>query len=130
MSVLPGSTTSGPSAPAIAVSSRVNRLDHCWYSTLTCAFVAAVNRADASSTTFFQLDSASTMSQTLMVLPVPSSELFVALLLLLLLHAAAPMSVAARAAAIANCRLTRSSLRCGSPWGYGRMSGWTDPGGR
>src|SRR4029079_4452429 len=85
-----------------------SRLPHCWYSTVTLAFVFAVKRAFASSTTSFQLDWASTMSQTLIVLPSPLALLLVSADLL---HAAAPISVAASAAAIAIFRLTRSSLK-------------------
>src|SRR3954467_4361080 len=120
MSVLPSSTTSGASVPAKAVSSRWNRLDHCWYSTLTVALVAAVNRAGALSTTSFQPDWASTMSHTLMVLPSPLRLPVSAVLgVVVLLHAAAPMSVAATAAAIAICRLTRP------PCVMGRLGKWT-----
>jgi hypothetical protein len=107
MSVLPSSTTSGAFEPASAVSSRVYRFAHCWYSTLTWAFVFSVKRRLASSTTFFQLDSASTISQTLIVLPWPLSGSWAGWLLPPLLHAAAPMSVAAMAAAAAIVRLTR-----------------------
>src|SRR4051795_4811878 len=101
--VLPSSTTSGTSVPASDASSLVSTLAHCWYSTLTWAPVAAVNRLLASSTTPFQPLWASTMSQTLTVLPWPLTAPVAdaASGVLSEPHAATPSSVAASAAATA-----------------------------
>jgi len=112
-SVLPSSITSGTCVPASVVSTLAKWFGHCWYWMLTCAPVSAVNLAFASATACGQPVCASTMSQTVRVLPLPSNGLaalgVLAGLLLLLPHAAAPINVAASAAATAIRRFTRSS---------------------
>src|SRR5205823_2025659 len=100
---------SGTSLPASVASSLVRWLAHCWYSTLTSAPVSALNLVFAASTTFGQPLCASTMSQTLSVLHLPSNGFYVVVELLPELHAAAPTSATARAAAAAILRFTPSS---------------------
>src|SRR5262249_14440511 len=114
-SVLPSSTTSGTVLPPSAASSCCKWFGQAVQLTVTSAPVAALKRAIASSRTGFHFGFwASAMIHAVMVLAWPFRSPVslgpAGVLLLSLLHATAPSSVAASAAATAILRFTRSLL--------------------